>query len=72
MMSSYDHAANGLAYHVFDVSAGTSDIVIDIASTAENRSLTGIGFDALPAIPEPSSTLLLGISMAGIALRRRR
>ena len=72
MMSSHGHAANGLAYHVFDVSAGTSDIVIDIASTAGNRSLTGIGFDALPAIPEPSSTLLLGISMAGIALRRRR
>jgi hypothetical protein len=72
MISNYDHAANGLAYHVFDVSAGTSDIVIDIASTAENRSLTGIGFDALPAVPEPGSTLLLGISMAGIALRRRR
>ena len=43
--STYDHLANGLAYHVFDISAGTSDIVIDIASTAQNRSLMGIAFD---------------------------
>jgi len=71
MMSNYDHTANGLAYHVYDISAGTSDIVIDIASTAQNRSLSGIGFDVLP-VPEPSSSLLLGLSMAGITLRRRR
>lgn len=69
MMSNYDHSANGLAYHVFDISAGTSDIVIDIASTLENRSISGIGFDA---IPEPSSALLIGIGMLGVAMRRRR
>lgn len=67
--SNYDHTANGLAYHVFDISAGTSDIVIDIASTTQNRSLTGIAFDT---IPEPSSTLLVGLGLAGVTLRRRR
>ncbi len=45
VISSYDHLVNGLAYHVFDISAGTSDIVIDIASAPENRSLMGIAFD---------------------------
>ena len=69
--SNYDHLANGLAYHVFDISAGTSDIVIDIASTAQNRSLTGIAFDAIP-VPEPSSTLLISLGMLGASLRRRR
>ena len=68
--SNYDHLANGLAYHVFDISAGTSDIVIDIAST-EIRSLTGIAFDAIP-VPEPSSTLLISLGMLGASLRRRR
>lgn len=71
MMSNYDHTTNGLAYHVFDISDGTSDIVIDIASTAQNRSLTGIAFDALP-VPEPSSALLLSLSMIGATMRRRR
>jgi hypothetical protein len=46
VISSYDHQVNGLAYHVFDVSTGMSDIVIDIASDAENRSLMGIAFDS--------------------------
>ena len=69
--SSYDHLVNGLAYHVFDISDGTSDIVIDISSTAENRSITGIAFDAVP-VPEPSSALLLGLGMLGVSLRRRR
>lgn len=69
--STYDHPANGLAYHVFDITDGTSDIVIDIASTAQNRSLTGIAFDALP-VPEPSSALLLSLGMIGTTMRRRR
>jgi hypothetical protein len=43
--SNYDHVADGLAYHVFDVSEGDSDIQINIASTTQNRSLMGIAFD---------------------------
>ena len=43
--SNYDHVANGLAYHVFDVSEGDSDIQINITSTTQNRSLMGIAFD---------------------------
>ena len=41
----HKHPANGVAYHVFQVSEGTSDIVINITSTP-NWSLTGIAFDA--------------------------
>jgi hypothetical protein len=43
--SNYDHVADGLAYHVFDVSEGDSDIQINITSTTQNRSLMGIAFD---------------------------
>lgn len=43
--SNYDHVANGLTYHVFDVSEGDSDIQINITSTTQNRSLMGIAFD---------------------------
>ena len=70
VISTYDHPANGLAYHVFDITDGTSDIVIDIASTGQNRSLTGIAFDT-NAIPEPSTILLLGLGMVGVSRRRR-
>lgn len=68
--SSYDHTANGLAYHVYDVSAGTSNIVLNLASTAENRQLTGIAFDPLP-VPEPTTALFGGVAALGL-LRRRR
>ncbi|MCX6873031.1 MAG: autotransporter-associated beta strand repeat-containing protein [Verrucomicrobia bacterium] len=43
--TSHKHTANGLAYHVFQISEGTSNIVINVDSTAQNRSLTGIAFD---------------------------
>lgn len=67
--SSYTHAVDGLAYHVFDISGGTSDIVVDIVSTAENRSLTGIAFDA---VPEPSITMFAALGGLSFLLRRRR
>jgi|GEM_PF-772928 len=51
--SSHDHPVNGLAYHVFDVSAGADPIVVDIASSPQNRSLTGIAFDPVPLTNPP-------------------
>ena len=68
--SSWDHTANGLVYHVYDVTAGTNPIVLNVASSAQNRSITGIAFDVLP-VPEPSTALLAGVAALGL-LRRRR
>lgn len=68
--SNFDNVANGLVYHVYDISGGTTDITVDIASTTQNRSLTGIAFDT-NAIPEPSTILLLGLGMVGVSRRRR-
>lgn len=50
LSTSYKHTANGVAYHVFQVSEGTSDIVIGITSTP-NWSLTGIAFDEFVQVP---------------------
>lgn len=44
--SNYAHVTNGLAYHVFDVSDGNSDILISVTSATNNRSLMGIAFDS--------------------------
>ena len=52
----YDHPVNGVAYHVFDVSNGNSDLTIDIASVGENRSLTGIAFDSALDITDPTDS----------------
>lgn len=52
----YDHPTNGVAYHVFDVTAGSSDITIDIASASENRSLVGIAFDSAVDITDPTDS----------------
>ena len=68
--SNFDNVANGLVYHVYDISGGTTDITVDIASTTQNRSLTGIAFDT-NVIPEPSTILLLGFGMVGLSRRRR-
>jgi autotransporter-associated beta strand protein len=52
--TSHTHTENGLVYHVFQVSPGTSNIVIDITSNP-NWSLTGIAFDEYvePVLGEP-------------------
>lgn len=69
--SGFTHLVNGLVYHVFDVSAGTTPIVLNVATpTGGNRQISGIAFDALP-VPEPSAALLGGLAALGL-LRRRR
>ena len=42
--TSYHHTTDGLAYHVFDITPGTSNIVISVMDP-QNWSLTGIAFD---------------------------
>ncbi len=54
--TNYDHPSNGVAYHVFDVSTGNSDITIDIVSVGQNRSLTGIAFDSAIDITDPTDS----------------
>jgi autotransporter-associated beta strand protein len=50
--TSYTHTSNGVAYHVFEVSEGTSEIVINLTSTP-NWSLTGLAFDEIVADGPP-------------------
>ena len=54
--TTYDHPSNGVAYHVFDVSTSNSDITIDIVSSGQNRSLTGIAFDSAVDITDPTDS----------------
>lgn len=65
--TTYDHIANGLAYHVFDVTAGSTDIVIDISTSAQNRSLTGIAFDPVPATNPPPQFTVQPASQSAVA-----
>lgn len=48
--TTYKHTGNGVAYHVFDVPAGTSNIVIDVNGSTQ-WALTGIAFDAYVTPP---------------------
>lgn len=48
--TSHTHTVNGVVYHVFDISSGISDIVINITSSP-NWSLTGMAFDDV--LPPP-------------------
>ena len=69
------HSANGLHYHVFDISAGSSNVVVttSVVNTAGpgagHFGLTGLAFDNV--IPEPGSLALLGLGGLLIARRRR-
>ena len=67
------HTVDGLYYHVFDVSSGSSDVVVTTnvpTGGATHFALTGLAFDNV--VPEPSSTVLLGLGGLALALRRRR
>lgn len=49
----WDHIANGLVYHVFDITAGTDPITVTVTTTGQNRSLTGLAFDPVPVVIAP-------------------
>ncbi len=49
--TTHTHAVNGVVYHVFDISSGSSNIVVNITSIGANWSLTGIAFDEV--LPPP-------------------
>ena len=69
------HTANGLYYHVFDISSGSSDVVVttNVATAgATHFALTGLAFDNVATVPEPSSTALLGLGGLALILRRRK
>ncbi|MDB4726567.1 lamin tail domain-containing protein [bacterium] len=54
--TNHDHTSNGVVYHVFDISSGTSEITIDVASVGQNRSLMGIAFDSAIDITDPTDS----------------
>ncbi|MBN8458355.1 MAG: autotransporter-associated beta strand repeat-containing protein [Verrucomicrobia bacterium] len=48
--TSHQHTANGVVYHVFDVSPGSGNITVAMSASV-NWSLTGIAFDTYVAPP---------------------
>ncbi len=72
------HAANGLYYHVFDISSGSSDVVVTTSvvntagGAAGHTGLTGVAFDNVTTVPEPSTTALIGLGGLALILRRRK
>ena len=54
----WEHVANGLVYHVFDITAGTTPIVVTLTSAPQNRSLVGVAFDAVPVSNVPPSFVI--------------
>ncbi len=61
-------AANGLHYHVYDISAGSSDILVTLGGN-NNFGATGFAFDNV--VPEPASMMLLGLGSLAIVNRRK-
>ena len=62
--------ADGLYYHVYDISAGSSDITVDV-TTANNFSVTGFAIDSY-AIPEPATVGLVSMFGIGVLFIRRQ
>jgi hypothetical protein len=54
----WDHLANGLVYHVFDITAGTDPISVTVTTTGQNRSLTGMAFDPVPVVIPPPAIVV--------------
>ena len=52
------HTADGLYYHVYDISAGSSDITVDV-TTENNFSLTGFAVDNLEFAPPPTDVVFV-------------
>ena len=55
------HTANGLHYHVYDVAAGSSDIIVTIAAN-NNFQATGFAFDTLPTDTATVSVKVNGLN----------
>lgn len=76
VQQSSTHTSNGLHYHVFDISAGSSNIIITTNVTTAGGthfSLTGFAFDNVTAVPEPSSlALFAGAGTFVFVMGRRR
>ena len=59
----------------FDVPAGTDDLVVKfLHRTGDQAGLSGMAFDTATIIPEPSTLLVWGLGLLGLAwyARRRR
>ena len=71
VLQSTTHTANGLHYYVFDISTGSSDVVVT-TSAGNHTGLTGVAFDNVTTVPEPSTTALIGLGGLALILRRRK
>lgn len=60
--SFYKHTSNGVAYHIFDISAGTSNIAVEVTGTTA-WSLTGLAFDTF--VEPPAGPALVWVGATG-------